>query len=92
MIDRKSRIVFEISRPENIPKKWFSTQNEPLDVPFQMRRTANHGSFSFFEKSNRKHGATLKIVFKRMHHGFCLISPEVRSLHGWGQSHLKRDT
>ena len=39
MIDQKSRIVFEISRPEKIPQKWFSTQNEPFNVRFQMRGT-----------------------------------------------------
>ena len=92
IIYQNFRVVFQISRPGNIPQKWFSTQNEPLGVTFQMRLTPNHGNFSFFEKSNRKHGATLKSVFKRMHRGFCLISPEIRSLHGWGQSHLKRDT
>ena len=91
IIYQNFRVVFQISQPGNIPQKWFSTQNEPLSVTFQMRLTPNHGNFSFFEKSNRKHGATLKSVFKRMHRGFCLISPEIRSLHGWGQSHLKRD-
>ena len=92
IIDQKFRVVYQISRPLNIPQKWFSTQKEPLGVTFQMRLTTNHGNFSFFQKSNGKHGATLKSVFKRMHRGFCLISPEIRSLHGWGQSHLKRGT
>ena len=50
MIDRNSRIVFEISRPENIPQKWFSTQNEPLDVSFQMRLTPTMGAFYFLRK------------------------------------------
>ena len=54
MIDRKSRIVFEISRPENIPQKWFSTQNEPLDVSFQMRLTPTMDGSDFMKKKQAK--------------------------------------
>ena len=50
MIDRKSRIVFEISWPENIPQKWFSTQNDPLDVSFQMRLTPTMEGSDFLRK------------------------------------------
>ena len=39
MIDQKFRAVFQISPLANIPQKWFSTQNGPLDVRSQMRRT-----------------------------------------------------
>ena len=39
MIDQKFRVVFQISQLANIPKKWFSTQNGPLDVRSQMRQT-----------------------------------------------------
>ena len=53
MIDRKSRIVFEISRPENIPQKWFSTQNEPLDVSFQMRLTPTMDGSDFWKKTDK---------------------------------------
>ena len=48
MINRKSRIVFEISRPEKIPQKWFSTQNEPFNVLFQMRYTPTMEAFDFW--------------------------------------------
>ena len=53
MIDQKSRIVFEISRPANIPQKWFSTQNEPLDVRFQMRLTPTMSAFYFWRKKKQ---------------------------------------
>ena len=39
MIDLKLRVLFLISQPANNPKKWFSTQNEPLDVRLKMRLT-----------------------------------------------------
>ena len=39
MIDQKFRVVFQISQLENIPQKWFSTQNGPLHVRSQMRQT-----------------------------------------------------
>ena len=32
MIDQKFDVVFQISQPQNIPQKWFSAQNGPLDV------------------------------------------------------------
>ena len=48
MIDRKSRIVFEISRPANIPQKWFSTQNDPLDIRSQMRQTPTMEASDFW--------------------------------------------
>ena len=50
MIDQKFRVVFQISRPENIPQKWFSTQNEPLDVKFQMILTPTMSAFYFWRK------------------------------------------
>ena len=57
MIDRKSRIVFEISRPENIPQKWFSTQNGPLDIRSQMRQTQTMDGSDFWNKTGKNHGA-----------------------------------
>ena len=54
MINQKSRIVFEISRPANIPQKWFSTQNEPLDVSFQMRLTPTMNDSEFWKKNRQK--------------------------------------
>ena len=37
MIEQKLRVVFQIYQPANIPQKWFSAQNRPLDVRYQMR-------------------------------------------------------
>ena len=53
MIDQKSRIVFEISRSDNIPQKWFSTQNGPLDVSFQMRLTPTMDGSDFLKKTDK---------------------------------------
>ena len=47
MIDEKFKILFQISQPINIPKKWFSTQNEPLDVRFPLKLTPTMGSVYF---------------------------------------------
>ena len=49
MIDKKFKVVFQISWPEKIPQKWFSTQNGPLDVRFQMRVTPTMGAFYFWK-------------------------------------------
>ena len=57
MIDQKFRVLFQISQPGNNPKKMFSTQNEHLDVMFQMRLNPSHGSFLVLKKINRNHGA-----------------------------------
>ena len=48
MIDQKFQVVFQISRPENIPQKWFSTQNEPLDIRIQMRQTPTMEASDFW--------------------------------------------
>ena len=55
MIDQKVRFLFQISQPTNIPQKWFSTQNEPLDVRFQMRLTPTMGVFYFWREKNSNH-------------------------------------
>ena len=87
MIDRNSRIVFEISRPENIPQKWFNTQNEPLDVSFQMILTPTMDGSDFFKKKAKttvksfkntlKHGIMVTVFFsqkiKRLDHTVCLF-------------------
>ena len=39
MIDQKFDVVFQILQPPNIPQKYFSAQNGPLDVRSQMRQT-----------------------------------------------------
>ena len=57
MIDQKFRVVFQISQLANIPQKWFSTQNEPLDVSFQMRLTPTMDGSDFWEKTGKNHGA-----------------------------------
>ena len=54
MINQKFKIVFQISQPANIPKKWFSAQNGPLDVGFQMRPNPNRVDFSIFGKIKQK--------------------------------------
>ena len=91
MIDRKSRIVFEISRPENIPQKWFSTQNEPLDVSFQMRLTPTMGAFYFLRKKTVTIMQCFKVFLKDFTVVFACFFQEIRTVHGWGQSHLKTD-
>ena len=48
MIDQKFRVVFQISQPENIPHKWFSTQNRPLDIRSQMRQTPTMEASNFW--------------------------------------------
>ena len=50
MIDQRFRVVFQISWPENIPKKWFSTQNGPLDIRSQMRQTLTMDGSDFWKK------------------------------------------
>ena len=77
MIDRKSRIVFEISRPENIPQKWFSTQNEPFDVSFQMRLTPTMEASDFWRN-------LAKTTVQSFLNTFSLIFPKIKSSHGWG--------
>ena len=48
MIDQQFRVVFQISQLANIPQKWFSTQNGPLDVRFQMRQTPTMEACDFW--------------------------------------------
>ena len=48
MIDQKFRVVFQISQPENIPQKWFSTQNLPFNVRFHMRKTPTTETSDFW--------------------------------------------
>ena len=49
MNDQKLRVVFQISRPANIPKKWFSTQNGPLYVRSQMRKAPTMEASDFWK-------------------------------------------
>ena len=58
MIGQKVKFLFQISQPTNIPQNWFSTQNGPFDVRFQIRLTLTKGAFYFLEKLNRNIGAT----------------------------------
>ena len=92
MIDRKSRMFFEISRPANIPQKWFSTQNGPLDIRSQMRQTLTMDGSDFWGKKQAK--TTVQSFKNTLKH--CIMvtgffSPKIKSPHGWGQSHLKPD-
>ena len=64
MIDQKFRVVFQISRPANIPQKWFSTQNEPLDVRFQMRLTPTMSAFYFWRKKTVTIMQSFKVFLK----------------------------
>ena len=50
MIDKKFRDCFQISWLANIPKKWFSTQNGPLDIRSQMRQTLTMDGSDFWKK------------------------------------------
>ena len=92
IIYQNFRVVFRISRPGNIPQKWFSTQNEPLGVTFQMRLTPTMEASNFW----RNQAKSMMHPFKNTFKGCTMLSvwffkkwkvPMV-----WGQSHLKRDT
>ena len=48
MIYQKFRVVFQISQLANIPQKWFSTQNGPLDVRSQMRQIPTKEASDFW--------------------------------------------
>ena len=64
MIDKKFRVAFQISRPGNIPQKWFSTQNEPLGVTFQMRLTQTMESSNFWRNQAKSSMHPFKNNFK----------------------------
>ena len=92
IIYQNFRVVFRISRPGNIPQKWFSTQNEPLGVTFQMRLTPTMEASNFWRNQAKSTMHPFKNTFK----GCTMLSvwffkkwkvPMV-----WGQSHLKHDT
>ena len=91
MIDQKFDVVFQISQLPNVPQKCFSAQNGPLDVRFQMRLNPNLVSFFTFGKIQQKPRHNLLNCFEIFHHGFCLVSSDIRSLICWGLSHLKTD-
>ena len=48
MINQRFRAVCQISQLVNIPQKWFSTQNGPLDVMSQMRQTPTMEASDFW--------------------------------------------
>ena len=79
MIDHKFRVVFQISQLANIPQKWFSTQNGPLDVRSQMKWTPTIEASDFW-----KNQAICSKHFKSLHHGFSLIFPKIKSSYSWG--------
>ena len=64
MIDQKSRIVFEISWPANIPQKWFGTQNGPLDIRSQMRQTLTMDGSDFWKKQAKTMMQSFKNTLK----------------------------
>ena len=84
MIDQKSRIVFEISRPANIPQKWFSTQNGPLDIRSQMRQTLALDGSDFWKK--KKQAKTTVQSFKNTLKHCIMVtvffSPKIKSPNG----------
>ena len=54
MTGEKLSFVFQISQPPNTSQKWFSTQNVPFDVMFEVRQTPIVWTFYLwinFEKS-----------------------------------------
>ena len=59
MIDQKSRIVFEISKMVQYSKRTFGYQVSDETDP-------NHGSFLFFEKFKRNHGAIFLMRFQKI--------------------------
>ena len=62
MIDQKFRVVFQISQLANIPQKWFSTQNGPVDVTSQMRQTPTMEASDFW----RNQAKTMEQTFKTL--------------------------
>ena len=92
IIDQKFRVVFQISRPANIPQKWFSTQNGPLDIGSQMRQTLTMDGSDFWKKQAKTTVQSFKNTLKDCIMVTVFFSPKIKSPHGWGQSHLKRDT
>ena len=54
MINQKFKIICQIYQPANIPQKWFSPQNGPLDVRSQMRPNPKRVGFSIFGKIKQK--------------------------------------
>merc|ERR1712240_460372 len=91
MIDQKVQGCFSNFSARKYPSKMVLYSKRTFGCQVSNETDTNHGSFLFFEKLNRNHGAIFSSVFKRLHHGFCLISPEIRSLHDWGLSHLRPD-
>ena len=70
-IDKKFRIVFQISQLSNIPQKWFSTQSVPMNVRFQMRQTPTMYA-SYFWRNYAITGLQEEHL-KQLCHDFCLI-------------------
>ena len=91
IIYHKFRVVFQISRPGNIPQKWFSTQNEPLGVTFKMRQTPTMEASNFWRNQPKSMMHPFKNTFK----GCTMLSVNFfkkwKVPMAWGQSHLKRD-
>ena len=64
MINQKFKIVIQIYQPGNIPQKWFSTKNGPVDVRFQMRQIQTMWAFIFFRKIKQKSWNNLLKCYK----------------------------
>jgi len=69
MIDQKVRFLFQISRPTNVPHKWFGARNEPLGVGFQMKLTQTCFLF-IFGKNKQTPWCNLLKRFKMIASGF----------------------
>ena len=77
----KVRVAFQISYPRKIPQKLLITQNGPLHVRSQMRKTPTMASDFWRYRAKTIVKSFIK-HFKRLHHGFCLIFPKIKSSHG----------
>ena len=62
--DKKLSFVHQISQPIKLSKKWFSTQNEPYYVMFQMRQTPNLADNLITEKACKSDVCT---IFKTLY-------------------------
>ena len=64
IIYQNFRVVFQISRPGNIPQKWFSTQNKPLVSRFKWDWPQTMGTFNFLKNQTESMVQFLKVFLK----------------------------
>ena len=85
IIAQKFRVVFQISRPANLPQKWFSTQNGLLDVKSQIRQTPTMEASNFW----RNQAKSMMHPFKGCPMVSVWFFKKLKAPMAWGQSHLK---